>query len=114
MSREDVTRALAEHRPTATEFCAGCDWTPVGIPGWREMDGDDLFDTHRADVLTSLADERLAQAEAHVVHVTAEPIAEDVVWCEACEEWVTAGPPEAASSGDAAPRTDADRDEETT
>lgn len=30
----------------------------------------------------------------HVVHVTAAPVAEDAVWCETCEEWVTAGAPE--------------------
>lgn len=26
----------------------------------------------------------------HVAHVVPEPIAEDVVWCDRCEEWVTA------------------------
>ena len=31
---------------------------------------------------------------AHVVHVTVEPVAEDVVWCDECEEWVTFGAPE--------------------
>lgn len=32
--------------------------------------------------------------KAHVVHVTVAPVAEDAVWCEACEEWVTTGDPE--------------------
>lgn len=44
-----------------------------------------------------------AEADRHVVHVTAKPIAEDVVWCEDCEEWVTAGAAEnAAVEGGAA------------
>jgi hypothetical protein len=36
----------------------------------------------------------------HIVHVTAEPIAEDVVWCEECEEWVASGAPEGTSVDD--------------
>ena len=30
---------------------------------------------------------------SHTVHVTAKPIAEDVVWCDDCEEWVMSGDP---------------------
>jgi hypothetical protein len=34
----------------------------------------------------------------HVVHVTVEPVAEDVVWCDDCEEWVTSGAPDRADA----------------
>lgn len=34
---------------------------------------------------------------AHVVHVTAEPVAEDVVWCDDCEEWVASEAPNPAA-----------------
>lgn len=35
---------------------------------------------------------------AHVVHVTAMPVAEDAVWCDTCREWVIPGAPERATS----------------
>lgn len=44
---------------------------------------------------------RLVREQArpeHVVHVTAEPVAEDVVWCDDCEEWVASGAPEGADA----------------
>lgn len=58
----------------------------LGLFGWPDAE-----ETQGA-LERKLADER--QVKTHVVHVTAEPVAEDVVWCEECEEWVTAGPPE--------------------
>lgn len=36
----------------------------------------------------------------HVIHVTARPIAEDAVWCDDCEEWVTSGDPAATHTDD--------------
>lgn len=45
-------------------------------------------------------DAKVAAQARHVVHVTAEPVAEDAVWCEECEEWVTSGVPERAAGGE--------------
>src|SRR5438105_2284466 len=59
---------------------------------WRAAEPGDYLTrwcAHRDDALLPLLRAHDAQAEAHVVHVTAEPIAEDVVWCEVCDEWVT-------------------------
>jgi hypothetical protein len=57
--REDVTRALAEHRLLVTH--CRCGWpVPRNVPLLA------AHEAHVADVLTSLSDERLAQAEAKV------------------------------------------------
>jgi hypothetical protein len=59
---DDLARTLADemgkHRPTATQFCAGCDWTPARIPGWREMDEGELHRAHLAEVLASVVSRR--------------------------------------------------------
>ena len=52
----------------------------------------------RAHALAAECDQLRATAEKrHIVHVTAQPVAEDVVWCDICEEWVESGAP--ASEG---------------
>lgn len=38
--------------------------------------------------------------DKHIIHVTAEPVAEDAVWCDECEEWVSSGAPEGPSGDD--------------
>lgn len=56
---------------------------------------------------TALAarDTKVAAQARHVVHVTTEPVAEDAVWCDECEEWVTSGAPERAAGGEVKPAT---------
>ncbi|GEB16686.1 hypothetical protein GUY44_07505 [Pimelobacter simplex] len=66
---------------------------------------DELHDDNMEHRLRALLDEHPADlpvatdsttADAHVIHVTATPVAEDVVWCDECEEWVASGAPERA------------------
>lgn len=60
------------------------EWPPPEqhLPWWREA------------ARAVLAARTQPAPDAHVVHVTAEPVAEDVVWCDECEEWVTSVAPE--------------------
>lgn len=65
MDTGTLARVLAEHRGTASQFCAGCDWTPEHIIDWRDED-DYLLRAHVAEVLASLvaASETQARGEA--------------------------------------------------
>ena len=59
--------------------------------------GDPTADTwHKAaeQLLALLTSSAPATASEHIVHVTVEPIAEDAVWCDECEEWVSSVAPE--------------------
>jgi hypothetical protein len=98
--REDVTRALAEHREVKPSVCACGSWSAFQEPG--------NHDCHLADVLAALSDERLAQAEAKVERVEAQAAKwranPDDLW-RGFEAFDLI---DRALSGDAAPRTDGD------
>lgn len=89
--------------------------TPIDVEpdAWRDRDGilylnlrkypnglNGAYDPDPSATPVFLAARGGNTDNTHVVHVTAMPVAEDVVWCDDCEEWVTAGAPEGA---DAAP-----------
>lgn len=62
MTREDVTRALADHRLLDAPTWH-CRCNHMALSGYRSVE---QWEAHLADVLTSLSDERLTQAEAKV------------------------------------------------